>query len=174
MKTNDHYNRDTERFEQLYREHFPALLRFAMARLRARGSTGTHLQGQAEEAVQETFSFAWVNRGTLFASPAPLGWLINVCHYKVLELLREEHMWSKRLLRVSERITEGGSDGGLRLRAEMRSILSEEEYTLLKKLYLDGYTYRELSQEMGLKQSALAMRIKRLKERVSREWKEEK
>ena len=41
---------------------------------------------------------------------------------------------------------------------------------LLKHLYLDGYTYSELCAEMGLKKSALAMRVKRIKERFMTDY----
>lgn len=49
--------------------------------------------------------------------------------------------------------------------AEITSILTPEEYEILRKLYLEKYTYEELAREMGLKKSALAMRVKRSKER---------
>lgn len=48
-------------------------------------------------------------------------------------------------------------------RAEITSILTPEEYEILRKLYLEKYTYEELAREMGLKKSALAMRVKRSK-----------
>lgn len=50
--------------------------------------------------------------------------------------------------------------------AELQSCVREEEYRLLKRLYLDGSTYREISQETGLSQSAQAMRVSRIKQKV--------
>ena len=41
---------------------------------------------------------------------------------------------------------------------------------ILRKLYLEKYTYEELAREMGLKKSALAMRVKRSKERFVKQW----
>ena len=55
-------------------------------------------------------------------------------------------------------------------RAEITSILTPEEYEILRKLYLEKYTYEELAREMGLKKSALAMRVKRSKERFVKQW----
>lgn len=54
--------------------------------------------------------------------------------------------------------------------AEITSILTPEEYEILRKLYLEKYTYEELAREMGLKKSALAMRVKRSKERFVKQW----
>ena len=48
--------------------------------------------------------------------------------------------------------------------------LTPEEYEILRKLYLEKYTYEELAREMGLKKSALAMRVKRSKERFVKQW----
>ena len=56
--------------------------------------------------------------------------------------------------------------------SELSDLLSEKEYLLLKRLYLEGYTYRELSRSLGVKQSTLAMRVKRLKERLQKDFAE--
>ena len=128
-----------------------------------------YVEGKAEEAVQEAFALAWEKRGELLSNPSPAGWLFRATWFKAQELLRDEYIWVKRLLRLSQQQTDQGQEDDFCLRLEMQSLLSEEEYTLLKKLYLDGYTYKELSREMGVGQSALAMRVKRLKARISKE-----
>ena len=74
----------------------------------------------------------------------------------------------KRVLRCSE-YSVSQDAGNFHLRSELSDLLSEEEYLLLKGLYLEGYTYKELSRQLGVKQSALAMRVKRLKERLRKE-----
>ena len=58
------------------------------------------------------------------------------------------------------------------LKIELQSLMSVEEYELLKRLYIDNETYAELSQEMNIKLSTLAMRVKRLKERVMEDYEE--
>ena len=61
----------------------------------------------------------------------------------------------------------------LRTGAFFSSILSEflknlvalqEDMDILKRLYLYGETYEEICEDLGLKKSALAMRVKRSKE----------
>lgn len=161
-------------FEQLYREHCQSLLRMALSRMKNYTSLELYTAGRAEEAVQETFSIAWEKRDDFLASPAPLGWLIRALDFKIKELLRDEHTWRKRLLRFSEQATGHGQEDDFQLRSEMLSVISEEEYALLKQLYLDGSTYKELSELLGIKQSTLAMRVKRIKERVCQALKDEK
>ena len=56
-------------------------------------------------------------------------------------------------------------------KAKLRKLMNvPEEYEILRKLYLEKYTYEELAREMGLKKSALAMRVKRSKERFVKQW----
>lgn len=156
-------------FEDIYRAEYQAMMRYATTALKAHGSKYISVEGRAEEAVQEMFMFAWENRDKLFGSESPTGWLYKTLYYKVRELLNEDKKWTKRLLRMSE-FVEGGRDEKFHLKTDMAGILSDEDYRLLGRLYLEGYTYAELCKELGLKKSALAMRIKRIKERFLKEY----
>ena len=99
----------------------------------------------------------------------PTGWLYRVLRYKVLELLKEDRFWRKHLIRAAGEMPASPEDD-FQQRAEITSILTPEEYEILRKLYLEKYTYEELAREMGLKKSALAMRVKRSKERFVKQW----
>lgn len=151
MAHNDSF--DEPRFEALYRKLYPDLLRCAEIALRTGGSWYVSVAGRAEEVVQELFAFAWEHQADLWSSASPTGWLYRVLRYKVLELLKEDRFWRKHLIRAA---------------GEMPA--SPEEYEILRKLYLEKYTYEELAREMGLKKSALAMRVKRSKERFVKQW----
>lgn len=156
-------------FETVYRANYPSMLRYAQTLLRSLGSGQGTLDGRAEEAVQEMFLFAWEHRERLAASPSPTGWLYRVLGYKVRELLHEDRQWTKRLLRMSEIIENRPGGASIQLRLELTGLISKEEHRLLSRLYVEGYTYEELAREMGLKKSALAMRVKRIKERILEE-----
>ena len=93
----------------------------------------------------------------------------RVLRYKVLELLKEDRFWRKHLIRAAGEMPASPEDD-FQQRAEITSILTPEEYEILRKLYLEKYTYEELAREMGLKKSALAMRVKRSKERFVKQW----
>lgn len=171
MKTPNSREEDTQKFEELYRSQYSSLYRYAVALLKGYSSQDLYVSGRAEEAVQETFSLAWEKRREFFSGPSPVGWLYRTLHHKTQELIREDQTWTKRILRFSE--AQDGVCNDFRLKAELSSIIPEEEYQLLKRLYLDGYTYRELAQELGIKQSTLAMRVKRIKARFITKFQDE-
>ena len=152
MAHNDSF--DEPRFEALYRKLYPDLLRCAEIALRTGGSW---------------YVFAWEHQADLWSSASPTGWLYRVLRYKVLELLKEDRFWRKHLIRAAGEIPASPEDD-FQQRAEITSILTPEEYEILRKLYLEKYTYEELAREMGLKKSALAMRVKRSKERFVKQW----
>lgn len=103
------------------------------------------------------------------AAPRPRDGCTGVLRYKVLELLKEDRFWRKHLIRAAGEMPASPEDD-FQQRAEITSILTPEEYEILRKLYLEKYTYEELAREMGLKKSALAMRVKRSKERFVKQW----
>lgn len=165
------FSEEEQEFEALYRSQYAAMYRYASALLKGGGGPAGYVAGRAEEVVQEAFSVAWEKRGELLASPSPAGWLCRAVQYKARELMRDDQIWLKHILRCSE--YSGTRDAGdFHLRTELSDLLSEEEYLLLKRLYLEGYTYRELSRSLGVKQSTLAMRVKRLKERLQKDFSE--
>ena len=154
-----------EEFEQIYKENYESFIRYATTIFKANGSQYVSASGRAEEAVQEMCAVAWENRDKLSAAPSPLGWMYTTLQFKVRELLREDRAWMKRLLQISEQYSsEDEETYDFRLKAEMEDIIKPKDYLLLKRLYLDGYTYTEVGAAMGLKTSALAMRVKRIKE----------
>ena len=154
----------SEEFEQIYKEHYALFLRYAKTIFDAHGSRYVSASGRAEEAVQEMFAFAWENREAMYQAPSPIGWMYKCLAFKVQELLREDRLWAKRILQISEKHS-GQGERDFYLKAELEDIISPEDYLLLKHLYLDGYTYTEVCKALGLKKSALAMRVKRIKER---------
>ncbi|WP_455582824.1 RNA polymerase sigma factor [Dysosmobacter sp.] len=156
--------RSSEEFERIYKEHYALFLRYAKTIFDAYGSRYVSASGRAEEAVQEMFAFAWENRETMHQAPSPIGWMYKCLAFKVQELLREDRIWAKRILQISEQHSEQG-ERDFCLKAELENMISPEDYLLLKHLYLDGYTYTEVCTALGLKKSTLAMRVKRIKER---------
>ena len=159
----------SEEFERIYQENYTLFLQYAKAIFDAHGSRYVSASGRAEEAVQEMFAFAWENREELFQTPSALGWLYKCLAFKVQELLREDRLWAKRILQISEQHSEQG-EHDFYLKAELEALISPEDYLLLKHLYLDGYTYTEICEATGLKKSALAMRVKRIKERFMNDY----
>lgn len=172
-----HYlNEDTaqDMFDELYRSEYKGLLRNAIALFQRMGVQGQTARDRAEDAVQETFRVAWEKRSKVLTSPSPKGWLFSTLRNKVMTLANEERIWKKHMTQITECETEliDDTSDGFRMRAELSSILTNEEYELLKRLYLDGCTYQEICDEIGMKKSTLAMRVMRLKNRFIKEYHE--
>ncbi len=158
---------DLRRFEELYRKTYSAMLRSAEAALRASPVNGPSTSGRAEEIVQEAYLVAWKRRDMLFASEDPSRWLFKALAFKAKELLREDRNWAEKTERLmlyreehSDVIpAEQGLDG-----------MPKEDYALLHRVYVEGYTYQEIAQETGANQSTLATRIQRIKERFRKNF----
>ena len=48
--------------------------------------------------------------------------------------------------------------------------MSPEELELLKRLYVNGESYQDLSRDLGITRSALAKRIQRIKEKFRKNY----
>lgn len=154
-------------FEALYKAEYPGLLRYASIIFLKR--EGHSSMEKAEEAVQEMFVLAWDKRQKLLSSENPAGWLYKALYYTILNTLKEEARWTKRLEQAKQICTESHFDSDL----ELDGIVSQADYTLLKMLYVDRHTYKELCQKTGMKKSALAMKISRIKARFRESLNEE-
>lgn len=159
---------EIEAFTNLYKSEYEGLIRYACALLKGR-SNSMPIIGRAEEVVQEMFVFAWDKREDLFSSEKPVGWLYNTLHYKVLELLRAENKWTKRLLLLESQHS-NACESHIELEVEFKGIITRDEFNLLKRIYIEGYSYKELCEELHMKKSALGMKIKRIKEKIQKNF----
>ena len=51
-------------------------------------------------------------------------------------------------------------------RLELEEVVPREDFDLLYKIYVMGYSYRELCQVMGLTKQALAAKVHRIKKKI--------
>ena len=126
--------------------------------------TGRKDPDRAHEAVQETFLIAWEKPKEFLGSLSPVGWLVNTIKYVVRNMVREDQRWNARLLKFQEYLDRDAVHPAPGADLELEGLIPPEELDLLKRLYLDGETYAELSEELGIKKSTLAMRVKKSKE----------
>ena len=155
-----------KRFQEIFYLQYENMLRYAKTIFRSKGAPDAG-DGRSEDAVQEAFAFAWKHHREMFDSPEPLGWLYKVLSYKVLEHLRAENMWLKKIRRCEKSALEP-SDPFKHVDEDIQDIVSDVDYVLLKKLYLDGYSYAELCSEYGLTKAALGSRIHRIKQKIQK------
>ena len=97
-----------------------------------------------------------------------MGWLYKALQRKAWALLKEENKWIRRLNKYKQFYTQPDESYiSLEMeRLEMEDLVSKEDFTLLYKFCVAGYTYQELSEETGLSKSALGTRIHRAKRKI--------
>ena len=77
-------------------------------------------------------------------------------YYKVLERIKAEGKWSRNLRSFEQLVSvSNDADPYDRIENYLAEIISDEDYQLLKKLYIEGATYREICEEYHLTKSAL-------------------
>ena len=153
------YRMDDPFIEDLFFKEWAKLVRYTKIQLRRYGSNVLDHDGRAEEIVQELFYTLCKKADEVKKSESPEKWLYNTVYYKIKENLREDRKWTKclSLLPVEEVGTQQTEI------EEMESVVIEDDYLLLKRLYVEGYTYKELCAELGCTKSCLAMRVHREK-----------
>lgn len=153
------HNLTDQLIEDLFFREWSKLVRYAKIQLRHYGPNMIDHNGRAEELVQELFYTAYKKSDELKNSENPERWLYNALYYKIKEALREDRKWVKCLMLLPSKediVPPPQID-------ELEELIPEEDYLLLRRFYVEGYTYDELCAELGCKPSCLAMRIHRAK-----------
>src|SRR5579872_5547861 len=115
----------------------------------------------AEEALQDAFVSVWQRAASYSADKgAPMTWLVSICRYRALDLLRRENR-EVSLEPLLEQEAEGGGalqefaseavDAALFTKAEARALdecfgrLNEGQRNSLRLAYFDGCTHEEIA-----------------------------
>lgn len=151
-----------EVFDHYFQTYYTKLWRYAKEILFRH--TGQADPERGAEAVQEVFLIAWQKPTEFLGSSSPVGWLMNTLKNVLRNMIREDQRWVARLQRFRDCLDREGLYPAPGADLELQGHIPEEELDLLKRLYLDGETYQELAEELGIKKSTLAMRIKKSKE----------
>lgn len=149
--------------EELFHREYAGLLKYAEIVFRKYGGY-VDPRGRAEEIVQETFFLAVEKREELLEREDKRAWLISAVSYKVRVAIKEDRKWAKSLMLLpdeEEAIPFPEPE-------EPPEYLTKEDYVLLRRLYVEGYTYQELCDQLGVSKSALAMKIARIKRRAKK------
>ena len=90
---------------------------------------------------------------------------MKTLQYVLKNMVRQDQQWSKRLLLAQKDLGPDPIQPSPGAHLELEDLVTLEEFTLLKQVYLERIPYEELCETYGIKKSALAMRVKRAKER---------
>lgn len=149
-------NREHEQFTFLYKKYYSELYYFARKVL---GSDDV-----AEDIVQETFLVAYKKLDDLLGSPSPKGWL-----YKVLRHIMGDNYRNRARLAETIRITEGidsPTNDAVNIRLELEGTIGKDDLDILIKVYVERYTYKEVSALYGTTVDAAKKRAQRAKAKL--------
>lgn len=156
-----------QEYTQLFHIYYPQTVRYILALLTRRGHPPD--QGLAEELAQEAFTVLWEKQESFLASPNPIGWLYVTAANLARNHLRTQQRWAGLLAQVEPEYLEAlpgppPSDDLL----DLEGTVAPEELALLKRVYLEGFTYEEAARQLGITKTALSKRICRIKEKCRR------
>ncbi len=152
---------EQEFFRGLYQDHYRSLFRYAC-----------HLgigREAAEDYVQDAFAAAIRHIEDIKKSTNPGRYLKQALKNAIGYRLR-----SMRYALKLQRMLQDGADraqdepyaDALRPETLYGGSVSDADLRLLIRFYLEGWSQRELAQELGISEDACKMRIKRAKERL--------
>ena len=158
--------KDDAFFNQLYTESYPLLKRYAISKIGA---------SEAEDALQETYIQAYRNIGLLASHPNPIGWLMVTCKNILKKhLAKQEKRFGATLFGDAEDILQNipAIDNYDPLyMEEIKKLLSDSDYFLLVKKYVEGYSIEELAKQLNITDGACKMRLKRAKKEARKKLK---
>jgi RNA polymerase sigma-70 factor (ECF subfamily) len=145
-------------------EALPRLRRYATALV---GDVAT-----ADDLVQDCLERAWKNRDTLRDESTVYAWLRTILHNANIDrirLRRRRPDEAESLDTVSETIAAGMTDDGPSLSMDVvraMNQLSIEHRQILLLIGLEGVSYREVADELGLPIGTVMSRLARARERL--------
>ena len=155
---------DRERFEQLYRENFRLVLRFALARIDPE---------RAKDVVAETFLVAW--RRLDDVPDEPRLWLLGVARRVIGGQFRSEARREALALRLASRdraADHADLSGAVADREQVLAAfatLGERDREVLRLVTWDGLDSAEAAEVLGVTKLAFAVRLHRARRRLERE-----
>ena len=147
--------------ERLFTEYYSQY--FNKLKIYAYGSLGSW--SRAEEVVQDTFHIAWMKMDDFTSSKNPMGWLMNTLKFTIKNLKRHDNLQMRLFISLSE-LGEIPAINNIDIDIDIdelcNSVLSREEYYLMRRIVLDKATYKEMSEELGIKLWACQKRMQRI------------
>ena len=151
--------------ERLYLQLYPLLFEYARSSLSS--------DSLAEEAVQDTFRIACQKPEAMINSPNPEGWIMNTLKNVLKNTIRNQNI-SRRILldyfasNIND-ITVTNDRVGLEILYE--DVADLEEFKMVKAMALEGKSYLEMSQELGVSMAACRKRMQRARETLRKKIK---
>ncbi len=154
--------------EVLYRSHFHTL------EIHAYRFLGNW--DDSHVAAQETFYIACEKIDVLMNAPSQIGWLKAVTKYVCKNMLRarkRQLLLFSSLEAMSETDLPSSDDHLTDLPGEfLTGLISDDEYTLLKRIVIDGISYVEAAKELDISMWACRKRVQRIIDKIHKKYRE--
>jgi len=170
MRKNDErpLREEEQRFLRgLYQDHYRALFDYAYHLGIGREAAEDYVQDAFMTAIRHIEDIRKVNNPRRYLNQA----LKNVIGYQ-LRSIRYAVNLQKRLQEDPSLAQDGQCADELPPETLFRGSVSEPELNLLIRFYLEGWSQRELAEEMGISENACQKRITRAKEHLRKALKE--
>ncbi|MBD2701328.1 RNA polymerase sigma factor [Spirosoma sp. BT702] len=154
---------DTSNFEELYRKYVKKVYQKCLSM--------TKSVATAQDCTQEIFLKVFANRRQFKNNSHPSTWLYAITQNHCLDLNRIEKRLPTSPLPDSFDADAGADDYEAaseqsKLLAKAMRKLSAEDEALMRLKYEQNYSIQQLSQQFGLSESAIKMRLKRSRDKV--------
>lgn len=154
---------DSQSFERFYDRYASAVARFAWS-----VSPGGDA---AQDLLQETFLTAWDKRRSIrLVDGSALPWLLTTCRNHARNHARRERKWRELLELREESLAADPVDGDaamdLRWALEAVAGLPDGERAVTELCLLQGLSYREAGEALGLSDAAVGKRLQRARARL--------
>ena len=148
-----------EQFNAIYKKYYSEMYYFAKKVLVS--------EDMAEDVVQEAFVVAYRRFDVLSAAPSPKGWLFKVLRHIIGDTYKKQ----SRLLETISLLEDSDIPvhDKTNLRLELEGTLGEEDLEILIKLYVERYTYQEISKIHNISVAAAKKRVQRAKVKLRKE-----
>lgn len=151
---------ESEYIDRIYRDMYHSLYTYAYGIL-----VNQYL---AEESVQETFRVACDKPKELIACPNPEGWLVETLKNVIRNAERKRAMLEKYIAALEpadlDRLV--SPDCGDDVDLMYSDLVSKEEFYLLKRVDIEGYTMLEMAEELGINVETCKKRAQRAREKM--------
>ena len=150
-------------FSDYYSAYFNKLKVYAYSSLRD--------WDRAEEAVQDTFHIAWVKIEEFLGSQNPMGWLVNTLKFTIKNIKKADAThtrWFISLEALGDISMSNTFESELDIESACMTILSKEDYYVLKRVILHKATYKELSEELGINLWTCQKRVQRILKKLKK------
>lgn len=125
----------------------------------------------AEEAVQETFIIVCLNYTKVSASLNPEGWIMNTHKNVCRNMQKRQHLYLKRILSLDQMENlPSYSEPTYNINDDLSTFVSSDDYTLLRKIILEGYSHKDVANELNISIDVCKKRFQRAKERFKKNF----